>query len=291
MSVNGITGQQSAYLYAASLRTSARAAAAEDEAAEQVKAGSARTQVSAGWSIETAQGWRRTTVVQTQSYQSTLTSRNQTAQTAQNAAQTAAAGAVQTPQAELQPAENPDAASAEAAPKVDSFQQTAANATHFQPDMETVQRMKAETEARMQKLVTETLSRQLTGGRNSDIWSLLRNSGTRAEDILSKYQKQTAENDADDYWGVEQTSDRIVKMAQALTGGDPSKLDSMIQAFEKGFKAAEKAMGGSLPDISQRTRQAVLDKFQALKDQQVQQTQAVQNPNKSAAVSAAAGVS
>ena len=69
----------------------------------------------------------------------------------------------------------------------------------------------------------------------------------------------------DGYWGVEQTSDRIVKYATALSGGDPEKLDTMISAFEKGFQEATKSWGGTLPDISQRTREAVLDKFDKLK--------------------------
>ncbi|MBQ9346636.1 MAG: hypothetical protein IJT94_04750 [Oscillibacter sp.] len=204
---------------------------------------------------------------------------------AEEAEQTAAASAVAVPASAAESANA--AASAADSKKVDSYEPANSNKPAYAVDMKQVQQMKAETEARMYDLVRQTLSRQITGGKTSKFFEMFQNIKYTAEDI-EQAKKDVAE---DGYWGVEQTSDRIVKMAQALTGGDPSKLDSMIQAFEKGFKAAEKAMGGSLPDISQRTRQAVLDKFQALKDQQVQQTQAVQNPNKSAAVSAAAGVS
>ena len=35
----------------------------------------------------------------------------------------------------------------------------------------------------------------------------------------------------------------------------------MRAAFEKGFKAATGAWGSKLPDISQKTYQAVMDKF------------------------------
>jgi len=40
----------------------------------------------------------------------------------------------------------------------------------------------------------------------------------------------------DGYWGVEQTSDRLVSMAQALSGGDTAKADEMIAAIKKGFE-------------------------------------------------------
>ena len=67
-------------------------------------------------------------------------------------------------------------------------------------------------------------------------------------------------------WGVEQTSDRIVDFAKALSGGDPAKADTMLEAFKKGFKAATKSWGKELPDISQRTYDAVLKKMDAWKN-------------------------
>ena len=78
------------------------------------------------------------------------------------------------------------------------------------------------------------------------------------EEIEIQAQADIAE---DGYWGVEQTSDRILEFAKALTGGDASKAEEMRAAFEKGFKAATGAWGSKLPDISQKTYQAVMDKF------------------------------
>ena len=57
----------------------------------------------------------------------------------------------------------------------------------------------------------------------------------------------------DGYWGIKQTSDRMVSMAIALTGGDTDKADEMISAIEKGFKQATKSWGEDLPDICQKT--------------------------------------
>ena len=81
---------------------------------------------------------------------------------------------------------------------------------------------------------------------------------TVSADVKAQAQADIAE---DGYWGVEQTSERIVEFAKALTGGDTSKIEEMKAAFEKGFKAATGAWGSKLPDISQRTYDAVMDKF------------------------------
>ena len=48
--------------------------------------------------------------------------------------------------------------------------------------------------------------------------------------------------------------------------GDSEKADEMIAAFKKGFDQATKAWGKSLPDISGRTYDAVMKKFDAWKN-------------------------
>ena len=65
----------------------------------------------------------------------------------------------------------------------------------------------------------------------------------------------------DGYWGVNQTSDRLVEMAQALSGGDAEKADLMINAIKKGYDQAAKAWGGELPDICQQTVDAATEKL------------------------------
>lgn len=85
---------------------------------------------------------------------------------------------------------------------------------------------------------------------------------TVSADVKAQAQADIAD---DGYWGVEQTSDRIVDFAKALSGGDPAKADTMLEAFKKGFEAATKSWGKELPDISQRTYDAVLKKIDAWK--------------------------
>ncbi len=86
---------------------------------------------------------------------------------------------------------------------------------------------------------------------------------TVSADVKAQAQKDIAD---DGYWGVEQTSDRIVDFAKALSGGDSEKADKMIAAFKKGFEQATKSWGKTLPDISQRTYDAVMKKFDAWKN-------------------------
>ncbi len=65
----------------------------------------------------------------------------------------------------------------------------------------------------------------------------------------------------DGYFGVEQTSDRIVDFAIGISGDDPTRLDAIKQGVEQGFQEALDAFGGWLPDISYDTYDAVMEKL------------------------------
>lgn len=67
----------------------------------------------------------------------------------------------------------------------------------------------------------------------------------------------------DGYFGVEQTSDRIVDFAIGVAGGDPAKIDAIKAGVEKGFNEAFKAFGNWLPDISYDTYDTVMEKLDA----------------------------
>jgi hypothetical protein len=67
-------------------------------------------------------------------------------------------------------------------------------------------------------------------------------------------------------WGVKAVSERIVAFAKAVSGNDKTKIGELKNAIIQGFKEAEKAFGGQLPDISQRTYDEVmrqLDQWEA----------------------------
>lgn len=136
----------------------------------------------------------------------------------------------------------------------------------YKQDTALVAKLKADSDARvaqMKSLVEQMITKQgKTLGQTDSIWSFLA-SGDFTVDAATKAQaqKDIAE---DGYWGVEQTSDRIVDFATALTGGDPDKIEAMRDAFKKGFGNATKTWGKQLPDISQKTYDAVMEKFDKL---------------------------
>ncbi len=67
----------------------------------------------------------------------------------------------------------------------------------------------------------------------------------------------------DGYWGVEQTSDRIVDFAISTAGNDRNNLDKIKDGINNGMEMAKEAFGGTLPEISQQTYNAVMDKLDA----------------------------
>lgn len=65
----------------------------------------------------------------------------------------------------------------------------------------------------------------------------------------------------DGYWGVEQTSDRIVELVTSLAGDDVSLLEKIKEGVTKGFEMAKKDFGMQLPEISRKTFDAVMTKL------------------------------
>lgn len=146
------------------------------------------------------------------------------------------------------------------------------------PDTATIARLKADAEQRtsqLQSLVEKILVGQGKAYNNAnDIWSVL-SSGKFTVDAATKAQAQ-ADIAEDGYWGVSQTSQRILDFATALTGGDPDKIDAMQDAFKKGYEMAQKTWGGQLPDICQKTYDAVLKGFDDMRKQNADTTSEVQ---------------
>ncbi len=126
-----------------------------------------------------------------------------------------------------------------------------------------VAKMKADSDNRISQLrgiVEQMMSKQGAAiGKADDMWSFLAGGNfTVSADVKAQAQADIAE---DGYWGVNQTSDRILDFAKALSGNDKSKAQELVDAFKKGFDQATKAWGGKLPDISQKTYDKVLEKF------------------------------
>ena len=114
----------------------------------------------------------------------------------------------------------------------------------------------------MQSLVEKVLGKQkgtfdLANGKN--LANTFRQvAGLASADDIAAAKASIAE---DGYWGVEQTSDRLVSMAIALSGGDTDKAEELKAAITKGFKQATAAWGEKLPQICQDTYDTTMKKM------------------------------
>ena len=138
-----------------------------------------------------------------------------------------------------------------------------------------VAQLKADAEARtaqLQSLVEKMIAKQgQTLGKADDMWSFLAKGNLKADpETIAQAQKDVAE---DGYWGAEQTSDRILSFAKALSGDDPDKAEELLNAFKKGYSQATKSWGGNLPSLCSDTYDLVEKKFGEWMNSSSQDTQ------------------
>ena len=133
-----------------------------------------------------------------------------------------------------------------------------------------IQQLKDEQE-KMTNNLLEIVKKTIAGQGSSfaiatqdDMWRFLAEGKFTADaDTIAKAKEDISE---DGYWGVEKTSDRILEFAKALTGDDPEQADKMLEAFKKGYEQATGTWGKKLPDISSKTYDAVVKKFDEWKN-------------------------
>lgn len=138
----------------------------------------------------------------------------------------------------------------------------------YKKDTALVNQLKADAEYRqkqMEDLVHQMMSKQgMTYNNSTNIFQVLKSGKLKVSpEVSAQAKKDIAE---DGYWGVDQTSERLVSFAKALSGGDPDKADKMIAAVKKGFSQATKSWGSKLPDICQRTLDATMKKMEEWKN-------------------------
>ncbi|MCR5268495.1 MAG: hypothetical protein K6E16_08265 [Lachnospiraceae bacterium] len=154
-------------------------------------------------------------------------------------------------------------APAKAAEETGVIYEKSAEAAKYTPNTSVVDMLKADAAAQeesFRNMVQKAIAGQGNALATSDeFWRFLA-SGNFTVTQAAKEEAQQAISE-DGYWGVNKTSDRIIEMAKALTGGDPDKIEDMRKAFETGFKEATKTWGRDLPEISSQTYDAVMDKF------------------------------
>jgi hypothetical protein len=143
-------------------------------------------------------------------------------------------------------------------------------AKEYKSDVDTIARLKADADQKLQSF--RNLVEKLITKQGHTVEDVLKALSTNEEfmieiDEATRLQAQ-AEISEDGYWGVTQTSERILDFAKALSGGDPAKIDLLRDAFLEGFENAKSTFGGKLPEISQKTYDAVLKGFEEWKNKE-----------------------
>lgn len=140
-------------------------------------------------------------------------------------------------------------------PSTNAKDSNSTKVTDYSSIVSKLKQQQASHTQQLQNLVDKLLSKQ--ADKYTSLADMFKNI-TVDPATAAQAQKDIAD---DGYWGVEQTSDRLVEMAQALSGGDATKADLMINAIKKGYDQAAKAWGGELPDICQKTVDAATEKL------------------------------
>ncbi len=128
------------------------------------------------------------------------------------------------------------------------------------PDTATIQSLKESSEQSFNKL--RELVRQLLERQGLTFVELKDFKGEVKIDDQTRAEAAAAVADGGPL-SAESVSDNIVAFAQAISGGDKSKLETLRTAIDKGFAEASKVLGGSLPEISQRTHDLINQKLDA----------------------------
>ena len=124
-----------------------------------------------------------------------------------------------------------------------------------------LKRASDERYANLKRMVEEMLARQGMTFRDVE-------AGKTVEvDETTRAEAQAAIADGGEF-SAEAVSDRIVEFAKAVSGEDKSKLDLLIGAIDEGFAQAKAVLGGTLPDISQRTYDLIMEKLNAWKNEE-----------------------
>ena len=153
---------------------------------------------------------------------------------------------------------------AQASKNVDTYEARGADeGVSYKGNQELVDQLKADLEKQQSRFLTsvkDMLTKQgITIAEGEGIWKQIAEGKFEVVEETSAAAKEAISDGG--YWSVEKTSERFIQYAKALTGGDPSKAEAMREAFKKGYEEAEKAWGGSLPELSQKTYDATMKLF------------------------------
>lgn len=142
----------------------------------------------------------------------------------------------------------------------------------YKPDENTIARIKAEAEqihSNLREMVKQLLERQ--GLTFKDLETAEANGEELKIEIDDETRVKAQEMiDEGGELSIESVSDRLVDFAKAISGGDKSKIGLLRDAINEGFKQAEKAFGGTLPEISHKTLARTMEKLDAWENEQAE---------------------
>ena len=140
-------------------------------------------------------------------------------------------------------------------------------------DAATIARLKQESE-RIYSSMRETVKQML---KDQGLAFIGAAGETKAEDASEAGQTETVPETAetkrtpqqeaaaligkDGALSPDKLSDTLIEFAKSLSGGDQAKVGLLRDAIKEGFKQAEKAWGGELPEISRTTYDLVMKKL------------------------------
>lgn len=129
------------------------------------------------------------------------------------------------------------------------------------PDLKKIEQLKKEADDALRPLrqmVEEFLKKQGLYFKDAN---LKPNEGKMVEiDGETREEAQRLIFDDGEY-GIENTANRLFEFAKAVSGNDKTKINDLKSAIEKGYKAAEEAFGGELPEICKKTIERTMEKL------------------------------
>ena len=135
-------------------------------------------------------------------------------------------------------------------------------------DNVTIEKLKAEAELRTAQLRSVVEKMMLKQGQQfttlSDAFDMIEEGIITVDDEVAKEAQEEISEDG--YWGVNQTSDRLVSFAKALAGNNPANADTMLEALQRGYDAATASWGGELPELCKKTLEATQKKLTEWRD-------------------------
>lgn len=121
-------------------------------------------------------------------------------------------------------------------------------------DRQAINKMMEESNQKLENF--KNLIRTLIEKQGGTVEAALSGKFTVKIDEATRLEAQEAISE-DGEFGVAKTAERIVSFAKAISGGDPSKLETLKKAIKQGFDEAEKILG-ELPEISWETYKEVM---------------------------------